>query len=1212
MRKKATPFSNRIFGLLVALLLSSIAFGQHSEPIISINVTDAKVVNVLESIRKQSRMGFVYNYEQVSAQPNVTVSFQNIPLSHALKAVLENTSLAYTIENNVVQIYNKTVKPVESDPDVTEKIKNIRLTGKVENESGLPLANVSVSVFETRKGVQTKADGTYEITVPSNSRIVFSYVGMKDQAISLVKYPGNVINIRMEPEHKQLEEQVVTGFQNINRKIAVGSYTTLKPKDFMVQGVTSVDQMLQGKVAGLNIMNSSGSVNGAPTIRMRGTASFVGSGEPLWVVDGIVREETNFSSIQINQLLDASLISTKIASSISDASASIGASTIAGVNPEDIESITFLKDASATSIYGSKASNGVIVITTKKGGGKIDAPLVTFSTSFGITGRPTYDKLNRMNSKERIDVAQEIAEKGYNYEYQPPVSSYEGALLRLFSKQITEDEFQRIAQQAQTINTDWLKLLFQNSFSQNYTLSVAGGNNKSGYYASLNYVDEKGSTIGDGAKIYGANIRINTELTKKLRLDFKLGGSIRKSDGFFTTNPYDYAYNTSRAISSDDYYPLLAATTDYNTDPTLLASPYTYNFLNERAQTANNSQTKNMNAMLEVKYKIIKGLEFGTLFGYNSVNLESKQWATDKSYYVARIRGYNYTTTPDTALFNVSSLPYGGILSLKTNSAQTISMRNTLNFDRAFFDGDHTLNILAGMEVSSNRPELFSTTEYGYYPDQGNRIANDYGRAGQGITNSLGKHMVNMSEMISNSLSWFLVGSYSIKNKYAFNVSVRTDASNRFGQNSKNKFLPIYSFGGKWNISEENFLSDVKFLNNLSLRASYGIQGNVVKSVGPDLVVTYGSEPIDKLTGDYILKFVSPAYPDLRWEKSATTNVGLDMSFFNNRLNASVDYYYKKGSDLLFAATTPSETGMSALYYNGGTLVNTGLEFMLSVTPIRTKMFEWTFSINGAQNKNKSTSQQTSPKTGNSLINDYLSGTVVTNGKPVNGFYSYKFAGINGNNGMPVFDIPANANYYDPTTWLVYSGKLIPDFTGGIQTSFRYQRITLSASFNYVTGNKKRLNPLYNASKVVYAPQPDRNLSAELVNRWRNPGDELHTNIPVLTINNTTAQYDTLPAPPTANANVITEGLFKMYDKSDLRTVNGSYLRCTNIALSYSLPPVLLKKITCQSASVTFAVRNVFKIADKKLHGQDPETAGFGGTSLPVLPVFNFGFKCNF
>lgn len=1204
---------NRIVTLLFAMLLSAVMYAQKNpEPLISINVTDARMITVLESIQKQSKMGFVYNDDLVNMQPNVTVSFQNLPLSQALKIVLNKTRLVCTIENDVVQIGAKSLSQMTlEEKKAGERSKICHVTGKVTTEDKTPLSNVSVlSVFDTKHGLQTRADGTFEIVVPANSKLIFSMIGMRDEIISLADYPANIVNIQMKPEHKQLDEQVFTGYQSLRKKTAVGSFTTLKPKDFLVQGVSSVDQMLQGKVAGLNIMNSTGTVNGRPTIRMRGTATFVGSGEPLWVVDGIIKEETNFNTGQINQLLSGT--AAQMASAISDATSSIGASTIAGVNPEDIESITFLKDASATSIYGSKASNGVIVITTKKGG-KSEKPLISFSSTFGVTGRPTYNGLNRMNSKERMEVAQEVVAKGYNYEYQPGASSYEGALIRLYNKEITEDQFQEITQHVQTLNTDWMKLLFQNAFSQNYSLSVSGGNNKTGYYGSLNYIDDRGSAVGDAAKTYGANLRITSELTKRLRLDFKMGGSLRKSTGFYTINPYDYAYNTSRTILPNDFYPLTAATTDYNADQSSMATPYIYNFQNERSQTGNSGTTKTTNAMLELKYKIRKELEIGTLIGYSSLDDDTRQWATDLSYNVARIRGYNYTTTPDTALFNKSSLPYGGFFALKTNNMQTVSMRNTINYDKMFFGGEHVLTVLGGMELSSGKPDIFSTTEYGYFPDAGNRIANDYGRAGQGITSSLGKHMVSLSQPVNNTLSWFLVGGYSIKNKYIFNASVRTDASNRFGQNSRNKFLPIYSFGAKWNITDEAFLKYNKFIDNLSLRASYGIQGNVVTSVGPDLVATYAGMPVDKLTGDYVLTFVSPAYPDLRWEKSATTNVGLDMTFLKNRLAIVLDYYYKKGSDLLLAATAPYETGMSALYYNGGSMVNTGFEFSLAVTPVRTKEFEWNFSINGAQNKNKSTSKQSTTKTSNALINDYLSGNIVTDGKPVNGFYSYKFAGINGKTGLPMYDIPADGSYYDPATWLVYSGKMIPPFTGGLQNSFRYKRLTLSATFCYVTGNRKRLNPLYNNTKTIYAPQPDKNLSAELVNRWRKPGDELYTNIPVLTTNNPNLQLDTLPGYGDGkNNNVTTAGVYQMYDKSDFRTVSGSFLRCTNIALSYALPAAVLKKMTCQSAYVTLAVRNLFKIADKKLDGQDPETAGFGGSSIPILPVYNFAFKCSF
>lgn len=1154
-------------------------------------------------------MDFVYNDEMVNAQPGVTVSFNLLPVSVALKHVLEKTALSYVIENNVVQIIKRPKEPLVSE-EKKEPLRDItKITGKIVDEDGNPLHLASIQNINTRKGVFSKENGTYEIAASGDDKLSFTYTGKLGTTLYVRNYPSRIIDIELHSPYDSSKEVVVTGYQKLDKKLAVGAYTTLNPDQFLVQGVTTVDQMLQGKVAGLNVMNSTGSVNGKPTIRMRGTATFVGSGEPLWVVDGIIREENSFNNSQVNQLLSGA--AAQLANSISNASSAIGASTIAGVNPEDIESITFLKDASATSIYGSKASNGVIVITTKKGA-KSTTPVVSFSGALGVTGQPSYKGMNLMNSKERMDVAEEVIANGYKYQYQPPLSSYEGALLQLYNKQISEDEFQAIAQKVQTMNTDWMKLLFQRALSQNYTVSMSGGSEKNSYYASLNYADEKGAAIGDAAKTYGANLRLTSEVSKKFRVDFKLSGSVKNADGYFSVNPYDYAYNTSRTVDPNVFYPLIAATTDYNTDQSLLLSPYTYNFLNERAQTGSTDQTKTLSAMLELKYKIIPGLDFTSLLGYTSSNVLSKTWASDHSYYVARIRGYDYTTTPDASLFSSTPLPFGGILGLKNSDMQTYSMRNMLNYTRHFFRGKHVLNVLAGMEARSNKANNYSTTEYGYFPDQGNRVVNDYGRIGQNPTSSLGKHMVNLSYPVSNNLSWFMVGSYSIEDKYIVSASIRTDASNRFGQNSNHKFLPIYSIGGKWNASEEAFLKKNKIVSNLSLRASYGVQGNVVQSVGPEIVAAYASSPVNTLTGDYMLNFVSPAYPDLRWEKTETTNLGLDVGFLKNRIRATFDLYNRKGSDLLLAAAAPYETGMNSLYYNGGKMTNRGIEITVGFTPVKTNKIQWDFNINAAQNKNISGTSQQSSKTGAGLVNDYLNGTVVVNGVPMDGFYSYKFTGLNGITGLPQFSIPKDADYYNPTTWLVYSGRKVPSFTGGMQTSFRYKTITLSAAFTYVTGNTKRLNPLYPAGQTVYAPQPDKNLSADLVNRWRKPGDEQYTNIPVLTTNNPWIQRDTLPAPPMASGSAATQGVYGMYDNSDVRLVSGSYLRCTNLALSYAIPPAFLKSIAMKNASVTIAARNLFKIADKKLNGQDPETAGFGGSSLPILPVYNLAFKCNF
>ncbi|MBQ5627419.1 MAG: TonB-dependent receptor plug domain-containing protein, partial [Bacteroidaceae bacterium] len=438
------------------------------------------------------------------------------------------------------------------------------ITGTVVDELEMPLPGANVVVMKDKKmvkGVSTGINGDFKIEITFNESekltLVFSYMGSKSQTIKLTAQNiGKPFNVQLMPDNEMLEEVTIVedGYARLPRKDMVGSFTTVKADDIMMPAYQSIDQMLQGKIAGMAVVNTSARVGASPKITIRGTSTILGNTSPLWVVDGVIQEDP--LSIDISAALT------------SDMKELIG-NQISWLNPQDIDNITVLKDASATAIYGSKASNGVIVITTKKGTpGRIS---VNYNTNVSVRERPTYEMYDFMNSLERIQFSKEAYEAGVRYQQEPlpQIYTYEGLMAMFNKRMITEDEFSHYLQRLETVNTDWFDLLTRNSVSNNHNLSVSGGTDKYTYNASLGYQINNGYEVGNSNDQVTTRLSINSNVNEKLSISAQLNGSIRNSDGYGAgVNPYNYAMNTSRAIPA------------YNEDgtPAYYSKYYTYQY----------------------------------------------------------------------------------------------------------------------------------------------------------------------------------------------------------------------------------------------------------------------------------------------------------------------------------------------------------------------------------------------------------------------------------------------------------------------------------------------------------------------------------------------------------------------------------------------------------------------------------------------------------
>jgi TonB-linked SusC/RagA family outer membrane protein len=1162
--------------LLLAVFLLPASAQQKNSKKISLTVQNGTLEEILQSIIKQTSVRIVYNQELIRKSPRISFGASNEELKSVMKRLLNGSAFTFVLQDDVMII-----APREDPDDVKKK----HIKGEVLDDKGMPLPVVTVNVTGTAATTYTTEQGKFSIELEEAGSLTYSYVGFQKKTVKPVSEEFQ--KIILIPEENKMNEVVITGYQEVSKRLSASSTFTLKGVDVKQPNVPNIASMLQGKVPGLSVVNTSGSPNAVPKLRIRGTSTLLGNANPIWVVDGVIR--TNPDNANPDDLLgpDASTRDKILFKDGILSKSSLAGNSISGLNVNDVESITFLKDASATAIYGTSAANGVIVITTKKGiAGKLT---IGYNAETNFNQRPSYNKLQLMDSKQRVQLSREIYEDGLFYENQPASVAYEGALMDLIGKRITQEQFAQRVARLETINTDWFNTLFQNSGSIAQHINFSGGTEKVKYYSSISYDNYKGSAKNDWQKRLSGMMSLNSEISSRLQINFSLDGSLRNSSGYYGIDPLGYALQTSRTIDPSISYPTLTIGADN--------IPLNYNVLNEIEQTGSSSRNLSLNATFGLNYRVLKGLRFRSLVNGAAQNLHSEEYATEYSNYVAKLRGYNYgSVTPGGALESLSTLPSGGVLQTDDKNNYNYSIRNTFEYDKRLFGDRDQLNIMAGQELSSVTYKGFSEFLLGYLKDRGESFAM--------LPQAYLFNQPRRVNTVQNSLSLFGSASYAIMGKYVLNANIRTDASNRFGQYANSRFLPIWSVAGRWNIGEEKWFQKSNMISGLDLKASYGFQGNVVSAVGPDLVAMMDENGgIDQFAKEYILKLKSLPYPDLRWEKTRSYNVEMHAALFNSFADFSVAYYDKRGTDVITQRKIPTEYGIASMYVNGGNIRNHGIEASVLLNLIRKENLSWT--VSGTVSKNYNAVQQSSDAAQYNIF-DYLSGTAQLTGQPVGTFYVFSFKGLNPKDGMPIFNKLDDASYVNGkplTDYLVVGGKSNPDLTGGLHTSVRYKSFSVGMSFAFSLGATRLLNPIFQDLNGQTTPLASQNLNTAFAQRWRKPGDEKFTNIPSF------VNYGGFQNLPDGASGI---NRYYAYSYSDVMLVSGDFLRCTALNLSYQFPDKLSKRCGFTSASIHTGVSNPFLFASKKLNGQDPEIAGIGGTALPITPAYNLGFNVSF
>ena len=1172
MREKRFRLGVAILAMLFILCAIPLAAQERKGEGISMEFKNKDLPTLFKQLEKISGFRVIFIYNDVS-QYRSTGKIHNANIDLAMNAIIGKNPLKYSVKGKFINVSPKEIK----------KLKNVSGT-VLSNNDGSPIPGATVVVEGTQIQTITDANGVFHLTdIAQDKTIKVSFIGMLSQHCPV----STEMNIRLKDDLEQLNEIVVTGYGNTVKGNFTGAATTLKATDLNLESFSSVDQMLQGLVPGMIVQQQTGMVGASPKIRVRGTSSLLGSQNPVWVVDGIVQRDPQPFNSEEN---------TKFSIDNDDITQLAG-NAISWLNPNDIETITVLKDPSATAIYGSEAANGVIVITTKRANsGKLS---VSYSGDFTIGQRPSYGLYNQMNSNEIMQLGHEMYEDRVSYPSTILPVGYAGLMQSYLNKEISKAQFDNEYTRLSGLNTDWFSALFRNSFSHKHSISLSGGSNIIQNRTSLSFTEENGEAKGNDNEMFSATSNTSMNfLDNKLKINLLLTGTYRKTTGFaYGVDPFNYAYGTSRAI------PL------YNEDGTLYyhekwadesstvidnKNSYRYNILNELDNTGSESTTKRWGTTLSANWEILPSLEYQGLFSYNTSSTETKSYATERSFYSTSLRGYEYGAYSSSAPeIDYSRMPFGGLLETGLTDITSITVRNALVFDKLIKDV-HRLTAQVGIETNAVKTRGNTMKRYGYLRDRGETFVNLPIQYMDLIWNELEENPLvrggaNVLNKVNNKLSEYAILAYTFDNRYVVNLNARLDASNRFGQDKNNRFEPTWSVGAKWRVASEKFARDISWLNNLDLIASYGFQGNSVETVSPYLIAK--DSGINEYYNDYILTISSLPYPDLGWEKTKTYNFGIDATFFGGRLNLTANYF-RKVSDVLTSRNVPFENGVQKAVVGGGEITNSGYDFVVNVVPIRTRDFTWQLSLNTSVTNNSLDKNQRV-----NTLNDYINGTAGINGEAYSTFYSYKFKGLDETTGQPMFENMDIEGGEDPRAYLVKSGKFLPDFSGGLNMQFKYKAFTLYALFNIQWGGHGRLPALYDTSNNYGIPTPEQNVSRDLMDRWRKPGD--NTQIP--SIPNSSAY---LQLPNTATVESSEAWLYDMYNKSDVRVAKTDFIRCNSLSLAYDFGDNILSKFYAKRLQLKFTLANPFLwVSDSKWNGIDPETGNWPARRMATMSL---------
>lgn len=1093
-------------------------------------------------------------------------------------------------------------------PAVQMSAQNMTVTGVVKDSGGIPLAGVSVLVVGTKTGTTTGFDGDYKINVAKGKTLRFSFIGFETAD---VKVENTKIDLVMNEEALTMETVVVTGYSSVELRKSTGAVAVIGSDKLKDNPLKSVDQLLQGQLAGVDVKITSGRPGAASKVRIRGTNTITGNAEPLWVIDGVPMQK-NVPSMNSSQIKSGDFDN-------------IFATGIGSLNPNDIESITVLKDASAAAIYGSQAANGVIVVTTKHGSaGKAN---VSYSGSVTVQTKPSRSP-DLMNSREKLAWEQELwdefaasgfaaTQNGTSTHY--PVVGIVGQIRSGYgrfagwNKQQQDDYIKELGSQS----TDWFDVLFRNTVSTSHHLSVSGGSDKLTYYVSGGYGWNNGVVVKTSSQSANFSAKIDTRPAKWIKFgvqtDFSYQKALAPSNNVnmfkyaYFANPYEQLYNEDGSYRADDTYFSLA---DANGVIGSQLPENGFNIMREINETSSEAISSMFTIQGNTTVNIAKGLNFTGLASF-SYNGDMSENVNGKETYAA------FQDRPfETEMY--SQRTYGSITQMSSYNTSYL-LRGQLNYSKTFAEW-HNLNAIAGAEVRSSYAKSIFAKRYGYDPITGNHANPVYPSNGTGTIDyeklqSYGKMMdgMNGQSIIEDAFaSFYGTATYNYRSRYIISGTLRSDGSNNFG--SDEQFNLNWSVSGAWNIDQESWMQPISHvLSSLGLRAGFGYTGGVNKSVSPVLIMSYSSSFRTTEDDYYRMGSIKSApNPNLRWEKNRTMNVGLTYGFLNDRITGEISWYNNMNLDQVTRVRVPTSTGYSDQYYNTSEQLNTGVEFTLGATIIKIGDFRWRATANIAYNYNELIKYD--PPVKSLTESMYV-------GYPLGNIFTGKTSGINKETGLydfelrPDVEIRSLEDYRKYQNYLFYVGTSNAPWTGGFSTSVSYRNFSVNLVGNFSLGGRvfndivspadagdagdSSNEPLQSSRNDLYVNH--LNVVRAVTHRWT-PDNPITDGYPRL--------IDTYGPRLTDSSGNLLDKTWPYSIDSISRCVlleNVSYLKFSSISLSYSFPEKWVKAMKIGGLSASILMNNLFTITNYS--GIDPETPG---AVYPQSRSFTFSLSLSF
>jgi TonB-linked outer membrane protein, SusC/RagA family len=1155
--------SLRVLTLCVSLFAASkIARAQD----ISLTAKNESLELVIKKLRAQTDYVIMAPSSTLAKTRPVTVNLKGVSIDQAMREIFKNQpdNLDYEIKGKNIIIRQRS----EPDLNKTKGERPAKKSGRILDQTGNPIAGATITSSKGGIGTSSNGSGLFEIAVQDGDHVSIKMLGYEPQEIEV---RGNFGDIHLAPSNIVMEtaDVINTGYQSIPKERAVGSFVQVDNMLLNRSVSTNILDRLNGIVPGLakdEIGNFNGEIQTNPNNRssgltIRGKSTLLSSTDPLIVVDNFPFE-----------------------------------GELSSINPNDIENITILKDASAASIWGARSGNGVIVITTKRGK-RNEAIKIDFSSNVTIAQRPdVYYNQNYIDSRNFIDIEQYLFKQGYfdsdlmdNSNY--PVVSPSVEIMNLVKTgAITDAEGQKRLDilRNSDVRKDWEKYIYQKALKQQYSLAMHGGTTNITYRLSAGYDKNKDEMVRNGSD----RLTINTLNTYRPIKNLEIIAGLNYAQSHTNLNNTFNQYSISGAKYSGSYFPY-SMLADKEGNPIDILYGFRENYLLQVAQQGfkdwryrplqelliadNRTKVNSILAKLSASYKILPELSATVNYQIEQQKISSRNHQTQESYYVRNF--YNTFSVYDPATNKVSSIfPKGDILSLNDYTWTSWNFRSQLNYDKRL--GKHSITALAGFESRELKTDGSGQSLLGYDDQFGtSNMALDYVTfypTSPTGSSRLPSPSSRIYGVINRFLSYYANGSYNYNDRYTLTASVRTDGANLFGAKVNNRFTPLWSIGTGWKISNESFYHQ-EFLPYLNLRASYGFNGNTYRYGTALLTGRYGTA---LLTGAPSITNLTAPNPELSWERVKNLNLGLDFETKDNFVTGSIEYYNKTGIDLVQPTALAPQTGFTTYTANTAKTSTKGLDVNITANWLR-KELQWKTVFQYSLVKDKILRYD-------APYSDITSfGGIV--GKPLNALFAYRWEGLNPENGNPVgwlngemsedyAALIANLKEED----IVYKGNRTPTSFGSLRNDFTYKGFDLSFNITYFLGYSFRRSSIDPNYSSILTNQRH----TDYINRWQKPGDEKNTNIPSLVY----------PEDYSRTA---------FYRLSETLISPGDHLRLQDFRLGYDMNTLLPTSKIKWNAFLY--INNIGIIWRKNKNGLDPSVINY-----PVPRTYSIGINANF